>query len=210
MIDEYEREIGGYFDDCAKRGHMWSFSPMELQMLQTAMERWDIRPGHRILEPGCGSGRLTGYLARAVGPEGEVFACDLSKDMIGLASKRNLPETAVFYHGSVLGIPKEDDYFDKAVCLAVFPHFSDRTAALAEIARVLKPGGDFWIDHFRSREAINDTHENASGVIVSHLIPPENDMEELLVGAGFDVQGIWNFDRGYCVHGVKQGTGIGH
>ena len=204
MIEKLEKDVGCFFDECARQGYMESFSSEELLKLKAAMERWNIRPGQRILEPGCGSGRLTEYLARAAGSQGEVFACDLSEEMLRLALKRKLPGHVTFFRGSVNTIPRDNNFFDTVVCLAVFPHFSDRTLALKEILRVLKPGGSMWIEHFQSRAAINTLHKNSSDVIVSHLIPPDDEMNSLLTRAGFEVAGIWDSEEGYRAHAVRK------
>jgi len=203
MSEPIEKKLSSYFDECAREGLMESFSSEELKKLDTAINRWNIRPGQRVLEPGCGAGRLTVYLVQAVGFAGEVFACDISREMISRAKKRNLPEQAVFHHGSVNSIPRKDGYFDKIICFAVFPHLSDATAALAEMHRVLKPGGDLWIEHFSSREVINAFHENAGGILVSHRLPLDDEMRKLLGGAGFEIAGMNNSELGYWVHTRK-------
>ena len=204
MIEKHEKEVSCYFNECAQQGIMESFSSEEVLKLKTALELWNIQPGQRILEPGCGSGRLTEYLARAVDTKGEVYACDISGEMIRCARKRNLPDNVTFLCGSVNSVPKDNYYFDKVICLAVFPHFSDQALSLTEIARVLQPGGDLWIEHFKSRETINTFHKNASDVIVSHIIPPDEEMYRLLTKSGFEVEGIWDSPEGYRVHAIRK------
>ncbi|MBT4483616.1 MAG: class I SAM-dependent methyltransferase [Candidatus Latescibacteria bacterium] len=203
MIEKIEQEIGCFFDECAKQGFMESFSEEELPKLKEALKRWDIRPGQHILEPGCGSGRLTEYLSRAVDAEGEVYACDISTEMIRLARKRSLPGNVMFVQASVNSIPREDNFFDSVICFQVFPHFTDQTRSLSEIARVLKPRGNLRIEHFKSRDTINSVHKEASGVIVSHIIPPDEKMRRLLNRTGFEVVGIQDSPQRYCVHAVK-------
>ena len=69
MSEQNEQEIGTYFDECARNGLMETFDSNEIMKLRNILEQWDIKPGHSVLEPGCGSGRLTGYLAEATGSE---------------------------------------------------------------------------------------------------------------------------------------------
>ena len=203
MIEKNEQEIGCFFDECAKQRFMESFSEEELPKLEEALKRWDIRSGQRILEPRCGSGRLTEYLEQAVGAEGEIFACDLSSEMIRLARKRGLPGNVMFVQASVNSIPREDNFFDSVICFQVFPHFSDQVRSLSEIARVLKQRGNLRIEHFKSREAINTVHKEASGVIVSHTIPSDEKMRHLLTRTGFEMIEIRDSPQRYRVHAVK-------
>jgi len=204
MIEKNEKEIGEFFDECAQNGIMESFDPEQKVKIKEYLEYWNIQPGHYILEPGCGSGRLTEYLASAVGSEGKVYACDLSREMIARAKKRNLPEQVIIYSGSVNSVPAADNYFDKVICFQVFPHFSDKILAMTEIARVLKPGGDLWINHLLSREEVNNIHQNASGIVISHKILPSDEMQRLLSDTGFMVIEINDSSRGYRAHAIKK------
>ena len=203
MIDQEEKEVSEFFDECAQKGIMDSFDPDEKNKLREFLEQWNIKPGQRILEPGCGSGRLTEYLAKAVGTEGELYACDLSEEMIKKAKQRNLTDHVTVYCGSVNVVPTVDNYFDKVICFQVFPHFCDRVLSLNEIARVLKTGGDLWINHLLSKNAINELHHNASRVVTSHQIPSSDEMLRILTRNGFNVKGIRDSSKGYHAHAVK-------
>ena len=102
-----------------------------------------LRPGLRVLDFGCGPGTITVGLAKAVEP-GKVHGIDMAESQISLA--RSAAEagghTNVTFHvGSVLELPFEDNSFDAAHCHAVLMHVPDTQAALAEVKRVLKPGG---------------------------------------------------------------------
>ena len=196
MSDE---SLARYFDRCADEGVMDSFSSENEETLRRFMELWGIRPGERILEPGCGSGRLTARLADAAGPAGEVLALDISPRMIEEAWKRGLPPHVRFEVASAVEIPAPGGRFDKAVCFHVFPHFSDKPAALAEIARVLRPGGRLWINHLKGRAEINEFHSNAAQEVSAHQIPPEFEMRELLDAAGLTVVAFADSSDGYCV-----------
>jgi len=205
VVDKFEEEVSCYFDECAADGIFDTFSSEEKVKINMLLEQWDIQPGQRILEPGCGSGRLTELLAQAVGDGSEVFACDLSEEMIRIAKKRILPGNVTFHHGSVNEVPLDDGLFDKVICFQVFPHFLDPVRALAEIARLLKPGGDLWINHLKSRKVINNFHKNASGVVISHQIPPSEKMSRLLKDADFVK--IWveeDSPHGYSAYARKK------
>ena len=102
-----------------------------------------LRPGLRILDFGCGPGTISVGLAKAVAP-GELHGIDMEESQVELAravSKANGQDNAVFHTCDVTGMPFEDDSFDVAHCHNVLMHIPDTAAVLAEVKRVLKPGG---------------------------------------------------------------------
>ena len=102
-----------------------------------------LRPGLRILDFGCGPGNISAGLAKAVDP-GELHGIDMEKSQIDLArsvAKANGIGNATFQVGDVIEMPFEDGYFDVAHCHNVLMHIPDTAAVLAEVKRVLKPGG---------------------------------------------------------------------
>ncbi|MBE7558476.1 class I SAM-dependent methyltransferase [bacterium] len=114
--------MGKYFDELAREGLFAAFDDEESDRVRFFMTQWRVQRGERILEPGCGQGRLTALLAGAVGPEGEVFAVDVSRAMIRQARARALPSQATFAVRSVYALPQPDAWFDQVVCFNVFPH----------------------------------------------------------------------------------------
>ena len=108
------------------------------------VERAGIKPGMKVLDAGCGPGRLTIPAAKAVGPNGLVIAFDVQAEMLGKVEKKITAEgltnvTTVL--GSLGEGLLEDDTFDRAILVTVLGEVPDRAAALAEIYRALKPGG---------------------------------------------------------------------
>ncbi len=102
-----------------------------------------LRPGLRVLDFGCGPGTISSGLAEAVAP-GELHGIDMEASQIDLA--RSVAEVrgqdnATFHVGDVTGLPFEDGSFDVAHCHNVLMHVPDTAAVLAEVRRVLKPGG---------------------------------------------------------------------
>jgi ubiquinone/menaquinone biosynthesis C-methylase UbiE len=104
----------------------------------------------------------------------------------------------------VLEVPADDGFFDKVICLNVFPHFADRAAALAEFARLLRDGGDLWINHFANRDAINEFHHGCDPAVRDHLIPPDDEVRRLLEEAGFEVVSHDDDDPGYRWHARRR------
>lgn len=107
----------------------------------------DLQPGDRVLELGCGVGRIGRELAPHVAHwEG----CDISSNMIEVARTRLAAHPNIGFtelHRSSLQ-PLADASFDKAYCTAVFIHMDkeDFFLYLQEMARVLKPNGQIYFD----------------------------------------------------------------
>lgn len=102
----------------------------------------DIQPGEEVISIGCGPGFETAGLAEAVGTNGRVHGIDNSEAMLELANQRcdDLPHVS-HEQGDAVDLPVADSGFDVAVCVQVIEYIEDVTAAIAELARVLKPGG---------------------------------------------------------------------
>ena len=101
-----------------------------------------IRPGAWVLEPGCGTGRVTTILADAVGPDGRVIALDISQKMIEACRDRvGGRENVRVAQAAVEEYALAPETVDVIVCHQVLPHFDDKPAALAALVRVLKPLG---------------------------------------------------------------------
>lgn len=116
--------------------------------------RSGFRPGMRVMELGCGSGGYTTFVARAVGPQGEVCALDIQPEMLAqLEAKLRRPAhqdltNIRLYLGSAYELPFEDDSFDLVYTITVLQEIPDQDRALAEVRRVLKPGGILAVTEF--------------------------------------------------------------
>ena len=102
-----------------------------------------LKPGLRVLDFGCGPGTISVGLAKAVHP-GELHGIDMEASQIEMARAAAAAgghDNASFRTGDVTALPFEDDSFDVAHCHAVLMHVPDTQAVLAEVKRVLKPGG---------------------------------------------------------------------
>jgi SAM-dependent methyltransferase len=98
-----------------------------------------IRSGHRVLDVACGTGILSRAVAEAVGPAGDVIGLDLDPGMLVVAA-RVAPGIAL-HRGTAEMLPFTDHAFDAVVSQFGLMFFQDRTRALREMWRVLRPGG---------------------------------------------------------------------
>jgi SAM-dependent methyltransferase len=93
-------------------------------------------PGGRALDAACGTGRHAVHLVQL---GYEVVGVDLTPEMLTRASQK-LPG-ATFAQADLVNIPAPDATFDVVVCGLALAHVADLAAAVAELSRVLRPGG---------------------------------------------------------------------
>jgi ubiquinone/menaquinone biosynthesis C-methylase UbiE len=104
-----------------------------------------IRPGERILDVGCGPGRLAVVAGTAAGAGGEACGIDPAPEMVELARHRaaqaGVPTR--FEVGVIEALPCPDEHFDVVLSSLMLHHLPDalKRRGLAEIHRVLKPAG---------------------------------------------------------------------
>jgi SAM-dependent methyltransferase len=104
-----------------------------------------LPPVGRTLEVGCGSARLSCFLAmagyRTVGLDSSVPALELARRNYAVANARGL-----FVVGDGLGLPFPDGVFDVVLSTGLLEHFPDPAPIVAEMVRVLRPAGLFYSD----------------------------------------------------------------
>ena len=117
-------------------------------MLTVDYGRLDVHAGERVLDLGCGFGR---HSYEALKRGAEVVACDLARPEVEqvrdlarlLVASGEVDESvmAAPVQGNALGLPFDDNSFDRVIASEVLEHISDDESAFAELARVLRPGG---------------------------------------------------------------------
>ncbi|MCY4107854.1 MAG: methyltransferase domain-containing protein [Chloroflexi bacterium] len=168
----------------------------------------NLRPGLRVLDFGCGPGTISVGLAKAIDP-GELHGVDMEESQIELA--RSVAQAwrqgnAIFHVGDVLDLPFEDGFFDVAHCHNVLMHIPDTGAVLAEVKRVLKPGGivacremicassfthpDYGVirkawDMFEDLLAADDGHPQIGKDLKGHIV--EAGFDNVQITGSFDV-----------------------
>jgi ubiquinone/menaquinone biosynthesis C-methylase UbiE len=105
-----------------------------------------------ILDAPCGTGELEQRLAgRSAGLQ--LVGVDVSHGMLRQAAVKNADRSALWLRADVSTLPLADASFDLVVCANSFHYFRSATAALAELCRVLRPGGRLvlvdWCDDYR-------------------------------------------------------------
>jgi len=127
------------------------------------VEHLDLDSGMKVLDAGCGPGRVTLPLSEAVGPQGEVMAMDIQDGMLTRvqAKAQAAGLQNVNYLQAGLGDGKLPQmYFDRAVLVTVLGEIPDQASAMQEIFEALKPGGILSVTevifdpHFQRKETV--------------------------------------------------------
>jgi SAM-dependent methyltransferase len=117
-------------------------------MLTVDFASFPITPGEKLLDVGCGAGRHT---FEALKRGAQVIALDQNKDDLAtidswVAAMESAGEiakggSAKTVQGDILKLPYADNYFDKVIAAEILEHIPKDRRAMAEIARVVRPGG---------------------------------------------------------------------
>ena len=100
------------------------------------------RPGERVLDVGCGPGFYVAELLDRVGPAGHVSGVDTSAPMLAITARRTDGHDNVkLVEGAATALDFASDSFDAAITVQVLEYVDDVRLALAELHRVLRPGG---------------------------------------------------------------------
>lgn len=165
------------------------YGPEEQKNIQRLLDAAGPLDGLRLLEPGCGTGRLTRVLAENVGPTGCIIAMDVSPQMVAAARQRLSGYGNVkIYRGAAEARVRSLGYFDQIICHQVFPHFIDQDHALKNFSETLNPYGLIIISHFK-----------AAGAVARQFLPGKEKMQKLCENCGLKIEKCCNDKEMYLL-----------
>jgi ubiquinone/menaquinone biosynthesis C-methylase UbiE len=177
-----------FFEKIAREWDDEHSLPEEMERTRRfAAEHFRLDKGETVLDVGCGTSRLVPHLETAIGDKGKLIELDFSFEMLKIGKKRYGSDSRdlLFVQGDGHWLPLKDHSIDTIICMAFFPHLSDKPRGMRAFARVLKPGGRLIIAHQMNREELNRFHGNVDGPVKQDLLPDEPAMRAILADAGF-------------------------
>ena len=182
------------------RGHTiswaWLYDPLAWlftfgrsgEVARLTLDTVEAEAGDQVLDVGTGTGAVALAAAERVGPTGEVVGIDPSPEMVAKARAKASGRAASprFEVAAIEDLPFESASFDRVVAQLMLHHLPDdlRGVGLAEVRRVLKPGGTLAVTDFA----------RLGGAATTHLFALRRDrlqqrahwVTRLLEGAGFE------------------------
>jgi len=130
------------FDDWARDGRGSGMEEGHRDIVLQLLDRAELEHFHHVLDAGCGSGWTVLLVADLV-PGGHAYGVDASPEMIRAALSAPHPPHATFTAAPVDALPLKESSIHRAVSMESIYYWPDVPAGLAEIFRVLRPGGRF-------------------------------------------------------------------
>ncbi|CAN5236423.1 bifunctional demethylmenaquinone methyltransferase/2-methoxy-6-polyprenyl-1,4-benzoquinol methylase UbiE [soil metagenome] len=223
--------VAGVFDSVASRYDVMNdlmSGGLHRIWKRFAIGRAGVRPGHRVLDVAGGTADLARAFARQAGPSGEVWLTDINAAMLGVGRDRladdGLVPTALQCDAEALPFP--DAHFDVVSVAFGLRNMTHKDRALAEMGRVLKPGGrlivlefskvnaalapayDFysfrllpWLGEHVAKDA--DSYRYLAESIRMH--PDQATLRQMMLDAGFGRVDVFNLSAGIVAlhQGIK-------
>ena len=176
-VDRFNRWAGDYDQHWMQRV---IFEPVQRTVLKLAAEQ--VPQPDAILDVGCGTGRLLG-LAQSRFPGAKLFGVDAAIEMVRQAQTSH-PDGAIRFQQAVAEeLPFPDASFDLVFSTMTFHHWSDQGRGIAEVARVLRPGGRWLLAEFVASGFVGLIRR----VLRLHQFPERADLQRRLVVSGLQV-----------------------
>ncbi len=167
-----------------------------------------LAAGERVLDLGSGGGIDVLLSARRVGPQGFAWGVDMTEEMLELA-RRNAQAAGVenveFLHGTIEDVPLPDGAVDVVISNCVINLSTDKPAVLAEMFRVLAPGGRIGISDVVAEDHLDPAERAERGSWVGCIAGALSRQEYLdgLAAAGFvDAEVEFTHEAAPGMHGA--------
>ncbi|MFF2652921.1 class I SAM-dependent methyltransferase [Streptomyces sp. NPDC058045] len=156
--------------------------PGDTPAFRTAVGELRLRPGDRVLDAGCGTGRALAALREAVGSGGVVLGADLTPAMLTEAVRAGRDADAALLLADVARLPLRAGVLDAVFAAGLIAHLPHPAENLRELARVVRPGGLLALFHPVGRAALAARHGRA---LTPDDLRAEPNLRPLLASAGW-------------------------
>jgi len=177
--------IGDEFDEWARRGKDRGMETRHWHTAKHALARMPVESGDVVLDLGTGSGYVLRAL-RETAAIGRGYGLDASAQMLQNARSYTADDAIEFVRGDFNALPFETDSIDHVFSMEAFYYARDPATTLAELNRILRPGGTFYcaVDFF---EESTHTHHWQDNLDVEMTLWNASEYRDAFRAAGFAV-----------------------
>ncbi|HWU09879.1 MAG TPA: methyltransferase domain-containing protein [Streptomyces sp.] len=161
-----------------------------------------LRPGGAVLDAGCGTGRALQALRTAVGPGGTVLGADLTPAMLHAALRAGRGASGALLMADVVRLPLRAGTLDAVFAAGLISHLPRPEQGLAELARVVRPGGRLALFHPVGRAALAARHGRC---LSGDDLRAEPRLAPLLAEAGWQLDTYTDEDSRFLALAVRTG-----
>ncbi|MFD5696887.1 class I SAM-dependent methyltransferase [Streptomyces lasiicapitis] len=169
---------------------------------RAAVAELGLRPGARVLDAGCGTGRALPALRDAVTSSGTVLGVDLTPAMLEAAVRAGRQSCGRLLLADVARLPVRARTLDAVFGAGLISHLPDPAENLRELARVVRPGGLLALFHPIGRAALAARQGRQ---ITPDDLRAEDNLRPLLAGAGWQMTSYVDEDARFLALAVRQG-----
>lgn len=202
QVFDHDRSL--FFDNLSETWDSLGPPPSD-ERIVTFLNTLSIKPGDTVIDLGTGTGLLIPYIFHYQ-PK-KVIAVDLSEKMLMKVEKKygaEFGERLILLRDDIHNLDLADESVNVVICNGAYPHFHNKELALAEINRILHPGGFLAINHFSSKEFINTIHAGASNEYIQQDLLEDVEHEaDKVKKAGFIVKTKIDNESEYCLVASK-------
>ncbi|MFD4228157.1 class I SAM-dependent methyltransferase [Streptomyces sp. NPDC058545] len=174
--------------------------PDDAPAYAAAVEALGLRPGDAVLDAGCGTGRALPALRDAVGPQGTVLGADLTPAMLQAAVRAGRDRPGRLLLADVARLPLRNASLDAVFGAGLISHLSHPGPDLAELARVVRPGGQLALFHPIGRAALAARHGRR---ITDDDLRAEPNLRPLLAHSGWRLDSYTDEDARFLALAVR-------
>ncbi|MCC3860005.1 class I SAM-dependent methyltransferase [Pseudemcibacter aquimaris] len=183
-----------------------TFNQNELEFRKSLIEKLNLKKGQKVLITGCGFGDDIEICKLQVGPDGEIHAQDLSKEMVTEAAKNNASDNVMFSISNGLNLPYNDQYFDAVFHFGGINLFGDIKKAIMEMTRVCKVDGQVVFGDEGVAEHLRKEDYGKIAINNNSLWSYDPPLEHLPINA-FDIE--LSYVLGNCFYIISYKVGEG-
>ncbi|MFD0019963.1 class I SAM-dependent methyltransferase [Streptomyces sp. NPDC058382] len=156
--------------------------PDDAPAFADAVSALGLRANDAVLDAGCGTGRALPFLRAAVGPGGTVLGADLTAAMLQAAVRAGRDRCGPLIQADAARLPLRSRTLDAVFAAGLISHLSRPGPDLAELARVVRPGGRLALFHPIGRAALAARHGRA---LTDDDLRAESNLRPLLADSGW-------------------------